>query len=809
MIAGKRLAVALLSLMAVTLLGGSVEAQKANLIMVSWTAPTSAQGFNSTVVVNFKVTNYGSAAAAPFGVRFYYGDSSSTSGLTTLSTYNHPGLAAATTASTKTISLVLPGNVLYGARYLHYHIDHANKVSESNENDNRDYRSLAITGYPDLKVATIAVSPKTQSPGKNLAVSFRVYNGGYSRIPTYFYLRLYYSLTSAINITDTYLNRQFTISSLVAGGYYPPTSNGATTVTVPAGATSGTRYIGAIADYNHRVTEVTIANNTNAAAFTVTGAAGKADLQLLTWSAPVKAAGYKSKVPISFRIRNAGTGAAGAFQVRFYYGLNTSTAWKSYLVAHNHAALAAGASGPTKTVTGSLPNTVATGYRYLHYQIDTTSQVAETNENNNSGYRSLFISGKPDLRVYYLSVSPTSQSPSGALTVKYRLRNYGAAMVPNVFYTRFYFSNDSAIATTDTYLNKQFSTVNVKAGDYFPASTNGVITVTVPGFASAGTRYIGAYADYSKWVIEAIETNNTRAAGFTVKGSTLLANGSACSSNSQCKSKYCVDGVCCNSGCGLGNKNDCQTCSIKGGGPKNGGCSHVLAGNVCRAAVGPCDKAEACTGKTLGCPADSFKSASTTCRKAAGPCDKAEACSGKAAACPGNSLKPAKTACRNAAGPCDKAEACSGKSAACPADLFKPAKTACRAVKDKECDLLEVCSGAGTACPKDAHKPNNSPCSKGACVNGICGGKKVDSGADAAMDAATGDASAGDTTPGADGVKGQEASTSDGPGAAGDLIPPPEERGCTCRAGGETSGGLTLMLLLTALCGLGWRRRRG
>ena len=207
MTVGNKLALTFVSLTAVTLLCGSAQAQKANLIMVSWTAPTTAQGYGTKIAVSFKVTNYGSAAAGAFGVRFYYGDSSATTGLTTLGTHSLSGLAAATTSSTQTVTLTLPGNVLYGGRYLHYFIDATNSVSESNENDNRDHRSLSITGYPDMKVATISVSPKTQAPGKNLGVTYRLFNAGYSRIPTFFYARFYYSLTSAINTTDTYLNK--------------------------------------------------------------------------------------------------------------------------------------------------------------------------------------------------------------------------------------------------------------------------------------------------------------------------------------------------------------------------------------------------------------------------------------------------------------------------------------------------------------------------------------------------------------------------------------------------------------------------
>src|SRR5207249_8103446 len=49
-------------------------------------------------------------------------------------------------------------------------------------------------------------------------------------------------------------------------------------------------------------------------------------------------------------------------------------------------------------------------------------------------------------------------------------------------------------------------------------------------------------------------------------------------------------------------------------------CTHAAgnAGTVCRAAVGPCDVAETCTGTSTACPADAIQPAGAVCRAAAG-----------------------------------------------------------------------------------------------------------------------------------------------------------------------------------------------
>lgn len=56
---------------------------------------------------------------------------------------------------------------------------------------------------------------------------------------------------------------------------------------------------------------------------------------------------------------------------------------------------------------------------------------------------------------------------------------------------------------------------------------------------------------------------------------TQLANGATCSTNGECASASCVDGVCCNSPCtGL-----CQACTAaKKGAGANGACGAIVAG---------------------------------------------------------------------------------------------------------------------------------------------------------------------------------------------------------------------------------------
>ena len=784
---------------AVSMLLATTAAAQPDLEMSWWNiTPTSVQGAGSQVTVNYFLSNSGDTDSGPFYIGFYYGDSTSTAGLTYLGHVAIGSLSGYGGGAGYTTTVTMPAMSLTGARYLHYFIDHSAQVTESDETNNRDYTSITVTGKPDLQVSVLSAAPTTVAPGGTLTATYRVYNAGYSRAAGPLALRFYHSTNVGITTSDTYLNREIVIATVLAQSSHPTSASGSTTVTLPGTVGTGASYVGAIVDHNDVVDESAENNNTKATPITVV--AGQPDLVMKAWSStPAAVPGSGSAVQISFEIENSGAGAAGASTVRFAYGDSATPAGLSTLATRSVAALASGASTGMLTESVSMPPEVLYGTRYLHYFIDDSSQVSESNETNNQGTRTVGITGQPDLQLSSLAAAPTSASPGGSLTVSYRVHNAGLSRAPATFYTRIYYSPDAAISTADTYLNQQVSVASLLAGAYYPASANGTLPVTVPAGAQPGTRYIGGIADYSAVVTESNEANNTAVAPFVV----ISGAGTPCTSPSQCATGFCVDGVCCNSACG-GGAADCQACSTAAGGPVDGTCNPLPSTAVCRAAAGICDVAETCTGSSPTCPA--------------------------------NVLKPTSTVCRAAAGLCDVAETCTGISAACPADLVEPAGTVCRAASG-ECDLAELCAGAAT-CPADLHKPNGAPCSAGLCSAGSCvpapdGGAPdlgpdggVDLGPEAGLEAGS-DGPAGDAT-GADGPAGDgpgmDGLPGDGPGPDAPLLdddlglaeagfdgptynPPHSEEGCSCAVGATPRPEPTSVGLLVLLLGLLLRRR--
>jgi YD repeat-containing protein len=148
--------------------------------------------------------------------------------------------------------------------------------------------------------------------------------------------------------------------------------------------------------------------------------------------------------------------------------------------------------------------------------------------------------------------------------------------------------------------------------------------------------------------------------GTTTVGTASLYDGSfslACTSNSQCATGFCTNGVCCDTACNGG----CGACNLSG---KVGTCSAMSSGTVCRAMAGLCDVAETCNGTATTCPTDHLAAATTVCRPAAGACDIAENCSGTSSACPADAKKSSGTTCTDDGNACTK-DQCDGTNVTC------------------------------------------------------------------------------------------------------------------------------------------------
>ncbi len=193
-----------------------------------------------------------------------------------------------------------------GSYYLGLIYDNATDGNTSN-NDTDGWDAVAITvTKPDLDITALS-APASAQPGGSIDVSNTVQNIGNAAAGA-FRVGLYYSVDSTCTTGDTLMTFR-SLASLAAGG----SSAVITSATIPAGATPGTRYVCAIADYLGQVAESNEGNNTAVDAITIV----QPDLSVSVVNAPANAS-PGGNIAVSNTVGNGGTAAAGAFRMGLY-----------------------------------------------------------------------------------------------------------------------------------------------------------------------------------------------------------------------------------------------------------------------------------------------------------------------------------------------------------------------------------------------------------------------------------------------------------------------------------------------------------
>lgn len=186
---------------------------------------------------------------------------------------------------------------------------------------------------------------------------------------------------------------------------------------------------------------------------------------------------------------------------------------------------------------------------------------------------------------------------------------------------------------------------------------------------------------------------------------TTLANGSTCTSNGQCTSTYCIDGVCCDKAC-----TGCSACTLQlngqQGSAKDGQCLPVVASQAPPTTHTPC-----ATDPASPCGLDGLCDGNGACQHTAGGTRCATP------SCSGSTLTS--SACDSTSHTCTATNSpCSGSQACASA-------TACNTgscSSDADCVSGYYCasgtctkqSGPGVTCS------SATECVSGFCVDGVC-----------------------------------------------------------------------------------------
>nr|VFJ60237.1 MAG: CARDB protein [Candidatus Kentron sp. FM]VFJ62376.1 MAG: CARDB protein [Candidatus Kentron sp. FM]VFK13915.1 MAG: CARDB protein [Candidatus Kentron sp. FM] len=419
--------------------------------------------------------------------------------------YDYVSRRSAGSSATDTISERLSSS-LSGRYYLIAKADATGRVSESNEGNNTRVLSGALNiigakpNRSDLIISSGSATGSFTSGGK-VKAKVTLKNQG-SSTGTKFYTRYYLSTDSTITTGDTYLDNDNT-RGLSAG----KTTKESESFRLPTDLVAGqTYYLGAIVDYNGKVSESKENNNTLVLkSFEVQSP----DLMIASGSATGSfTSGGKVKAKVT--LKNQGSSTGTKFYTRYYLSTDsTITTGDTYLDNDNTRGLSAGKTTKESEWFRLPTNLVAGQTYYLGAIVDYDGKVSESKENNNTLVLKSFEVQSPGLQSPDLMIASGSATGSftsgGKVKAKVTLKNQGSS-TGTKFYTRYYLSTDSTITTDDTYLDYD-STRGLSAGkttkesEWFRLPTN---------LVSGKTYYLGAIVDYSGRISESNESNNGR-----------------------------------------------------------------------------------------------------------------------------------------------------------------------------------------------------------------------------------------------------------------------------------------------------------
>lgn len=319
--------------------------------------------------------------------------------------------------------------------------------------------------------------------------------------------------SASLRRTATLMNSQTTtllVSSLAVSGDFAQTSN--CVGQIAPGATCAISVTFKPTAMGPRSGAITIADNTpegpHLLSLSGTGI-GQPDLTETSVSALGPLAVGKA-TQVSDEAINQGAGAAGASVTRYYLSSVASAVPKGTLLSGTRAvpALAAGVSSSgTATVTVSpyfLP-----GSYYLLACADDSRYVIESNETNNCVASATMVKVEgPDLVETSVSVAGSVRLGQAVqvtdTTVNQGVANAGASS------TRYYLSKTVSSVPTGILLSGTRSVPALVPG----ALSTGTATVTIFSYAPAGSYYILACADASRYVAEVNESNNCAASAL-------------------------------------------------------------------------------------------------------------------------------------------------------------------------------------------------------------------------------------------------------------------------------------------------------
>ena len=434
-----------------------VKTPRPDLCIKNYEVSTTDVSAYGQVKLSFNVANTGTANASASTLKVYDGN-------TLLRTYS---IGAISTGASKSCTVTLNGSELgVGSRKIFLVADAGNNNTESNEDNNKAYRTINRKTAADLCVKDYQISTGTISKFGQVKLSFKIANNGQS-----------WAVASKLFVYDGNTKlKEFSIGAIDGG------KERNCTVTLSGSELAlGSRKIYLVTDAGKVIAE---SNEDNNKAYRTIQVNTPAELCIKDYTVNTTVVNSNQQLKLAFKLANTGQTAAGASVLKVYDG-------NTLLRTYDMKSVAAGASNNcTVTLNGSE---LALGSRKIFVVADAANSVAESNEENNKAFRTIQVNTPANLCIRDYEVSSTAIASNQQLKLTFKLANTGQTAA-GASILKVYDGNT---------LLRTFTMKSVAAG----AANN--CTVTLNGSELApGSRKIFVVADANNSIAESNEENN-------------------------------------------------------------------------------------------------------------------------------------------------------------------------------------------------------------------------------------------------------------------------------------------------------------
>ncbi len=396
-----------------------------------------------------------------------------------------------------------PKDISEGSKFLIFCLDQANKINESDENNNCTSIPITITvPLPDLKALSNASLSKSIGKGTAFEFPFKASNIG-SISSTSVSTEYYISFKPLLKSSGAFKLLIDTLEGLNPGD----TLHKNVLLQLPSAATQGTYYLNICIDYNNKLKEISKVNNCQSIRFVIRQPLADLDVKSFGLHDPLGLVTEHSPFKVKLQIANGLEQVALRVGVKVRYSSKGS---KDTLLVAKYIVDTLKPGFVKDTLLDVVIPEATQGKEFVFEVIlDENQEITESDETNNKATFK-FMAGQPlgDIDLQLLGIPDRLIHSGQELILNYRLINPGFAIVD----TFEIISKITDSSSTHTLLTHRVALNRLKTQE----SDTITFKYSLPQSWISGLYKVSTIADLDNKLLELDETNNASTTDFQI-----------------------------------------------------------------------------------------------------------------------------------------------------------------------------------------------------------------------------------------------------------------------------------------------------